>query len=134
MASAVKSISDRSPAQTAIQYVLSHKPVTSAVPAMPEMSDSSTVANTPDSTTAITTAPAPTSGTYKFIIERTFNKGRALRRYNQLTADLIPIKMEKPDSSLFKLYFVLPSTPSDTSHIRDSLKNWYGRRVVYVEQ
>ena len=73
------------------------------------------------------------SGTYKFVIERTANKARALRRYNQLVENLAPVKLETKDSTLFKLYFVLPATPSDTARIRDSLKIWYARRVVYVE-
>jgi hypothetical protein len=70
---------------------------------------------------------------YKFVIERTANKGRALRRYNQLVGLLEDVKMESKDSTLFKLYFVLPAFPSDTARIRDSLKVWYGRKIVYVE-
>ena len=73
------------------------------------------------------------AGTYKFVIERTANKGRALRRFNQLVENLTPIKMETKDSTLFKLYFILPATPADTARIRDSLKIWYGRKEVYVE-
>lgn len=73
------------------------------------------------------------AGTYKFVIERTANKQRALRRYNQLVANLTPIKLETKDSTLFKLYFVLPASPADTARIRDSLKIWYARKVVYIE-
>jgi hypothetical protein len=71
--------------------------------------------------------------TYKFVIERTRNKGRALRRYTQLTENFTPIKMETKDSTLFNLYFILPATSADTARIRDSLKMWYARKVVYVE-
>lgn len=73
-------------------------------------------------------------GTYKFVIEKTANKGRALRRFNQLRENLTDIKMETKDSTLFKLYFVLPAQPSDTTRIKDSLKIWYGRKEVFVEK
>jgi hypothetical protein len=72
-------------------------------------------------------------GTYKFVIERTTNKRRALYRYNQLVENMTPIKLETKDSTLFNLYFILPASPSDTARIRDSLKIWYARKVVYVE-
>ena len=71
--------------------------------------------------------------TYKFIIERTANKDRAIRRYNQLLEHLADVRIETQDSTMFKLYFELPATASDTARIRDSLKTWYGRRRVYVE-
>jgi hypothetical protein len=73
------------------------------------------------------------AGTYKFVIERTSNKARAIRRYNRLLENLTPIKMDTTDSGFFKLYFVLPATAADTARIRDSLKTWYARKVVYVE-
>jgi hypothetical protein len=73
------------------------------------------------------------AGTYKFVIERTANKDRAIRRYNQLLEHLANVKIETQDSTLFKLFFVLPATPADTARIRDSLKMWYGRKRVYVE-
>lgn len=73
------------------------------------------------------------SGTYKFVIERTANKGRAYRRYNQIKESLTDVKLETKDSTLFSLYFILPATPADTTRIKDSLKNWYGRRQVWVE-
>ena len=76
---------------------------------------------------------AATVGTYKFVIERTANKGRALRRYNQLKEIGTTIKMDTKDSTSFSLYFVLPATPADTSRIKDSLRIWYGRRQVFVE-
>lgn len=76
---------------------------------------------------------ANTAGTYKFVIERTANKGRALRRYNQLKEIGTTIKMDTKDSTSFSLYFVLPATPADTSRIKDSLRVWYGRRQVFIE-
>jgi hypothetical protein len=73
-------------------------------------------------------------GNYKFIIERTSNKGRANRRYKQLKDNFTDIRMETKDSTRFNLYFVLPARPSDTARIRDSLKNWYGSKTVDVER
>jgi hypothetical protein len=82
-------------------------------------------------TAAINTASAP--GTYKFVIEKTPNKMRALRRYNQLR-NSTSIKMETKDSTSYNLYFTLPALASDTARIRDSLINWYGRKGVFVER
>ncbi len=73
-------------------------------------------------------------GTYKFIIERTASKERALKRYQQLVDARTGIKMQTNDSVMFTLYFVIPAIPADTSRIRDSLKVWYGRKQVFVEQ
>jgi hypothetical protein len=78
---------------------------------------------------------ASSAGNYKFVIERTYNKARAIRRFNQIKDNLTDIKMESsPDSTLFKLYFILPATPADTTRIKDSLKIWYGRKQVFIEQ
>jgi hypothetical protein len=99
----------------------------------PAKSDSSSISSMPDSFQRSGADSARQAGSYKFVIERTANKGRAMRRYNQLIENFAPIKMETADSTLFKLYFVLPATPADTARIRDSLKSWYGRRIVYVE-
>lgn len=73
--------------------------------------------------------------TYKFIIETTFNKNRALRRYDQLKSYMLDIKMDvAEDSSLFKLYFQFPAQASDTNHIKDSLIRFYNTRKVIIEQ
>jgi hypothetical protein len=103
------------------------------VVSVPLKVDSTRISSIPDSFQRNNTDSVRPAGTYKFIIERTTNKGRALRRYNQLLGNFTPIKIETTDSTLFKLYFVLPAAPSDTARIRDSLKTWYGRRVVYIE-
>lgn len=65
---------------------------------------------------------------YKFILETTNSKKRAMRRYNQLKALFAPIQIET-DSTAFKLYFLIPSTPSDTARIKDSLSRYYLNRV-----
>lgn len=69
------------------------------------------------------------NGAYKFILETTNNKKRAIRRYNQLKSYFLPIKMETSDSVAYKLYFLIPSTPSDTSRIKDSLSRYYTSKV-----
>ncbi len=74
------------------------------------------------------------SGSYKFIIEKTASKTRAFKRYNQLKDNRDNIRMESlSDSTLFHLYLIISATPGDTSRIRDSLKNWYGRNQVFIE-
>lgn len=71
---------------------------------------------------------------YKFIIETTNKKARALRRYNQLVEIKSGIKMETADSVTFKLYFSLPATVADTARIKDSLRIFYASRQVLVEK
>ncbi|HYC27192.1 MAG TPA: hypothetical protein VEB42_00230 [Chitinophagaceae bacterium] len=66
---------------------------------------------------------------YKFILETTNSKKRALRRYAQLKSYFLPIKLETADSTAFKLYFLIPSSASDTARIRDSLSRYYMSRV-----
>jgi hypothetical protein len=70
------------------------------------------------------------ASTHKFILEITNNKKRALKRYNQLKSMAIDVKMDTTDSANFKLYFVIPSTAADTVRIKDSLMNYYGRRII----
>jgi len=71
---------------------------------------------------------------YKFVLEKTDNKKRALHRYNQLKALSINVNIETPDSANFKLFLLVPgSTAADTSRIKDSLNSYYGRRVT-IEQ
>jgi len=87
-----------------------------------------TVAAPVDSTLIVKQAPI-----YKFVLENTNSKTRALKRYNQLRSMAIDVKMETPDSTIFKLYFIIPSTAADTIRIKDSLTNYYGRRII-IEQ
>lgn len=85
--------------------------------------------------TAAPAEPVPTAGQvlYRFVILRTENKGHALRRYNQLLGYQLNIHMETKDSSFFKLYFPIPATIRDTTHIRDSLADVYAAKVS-IEQ
>ena len=71
---------------------------------------------------------------YKFIIETTNKKARALRRFNQLQEIKSGIKMETQDSVTFKLYFSLPATVADTARIKDSLRIFYASRQVVIEK
>lgn len=68
-------------------------------------------------------------GTYKFILETT-NKKRAMRRYSQLKSYMLDVKMETKDSTSYKLYFVIPATPKDTTRIKDSLSRYYLNKVT----
>jgi len=66
----------------------------------------------------------------KYVLEVTANKNRALRRYAQLIDNGNKIQMDvAPDSSSFKLYFVIPSAYSDTIHIKDSLTRFFLNKV-----
>lgn len=71
---------------------------------------------------------------YKFIIETTTKKARALKRYAQLAELRSGIKLETVDSVNYKLYFVLPALPADTSRIKDSLRLFYASRIVTLEK
>jgi hypothetical protein len=106
------------------------------------------VANPPDASAARSPTPATTPNNpnpqhevvaspgqtlYRFVILRTENKGRALRRYNQLLGFQLNIHMETKDSTSFKLYFPIAATAADTAHIRDSLMDVYAAKVS-IEQ
>jgi hypothetical protein len=74
-------------------------------------------------------------GYYRFVIEKTASKKRALRRYRQLVENLSDVMMEtNADSTAFSLYFKIPAQPADTLRIKDSLKVWYASKMVYVEK
>lgn len=66
-------------------------------------------------------------GMYRFVIEKAA-KQRALYRYNFLKNNFIDVRMDTKDSVLFKLFFLLPSSPADTARKRDSLQRLYGTR------
>ena len=96
-------------------------------------SDTMAISTMSDSLQHVATDTVQARSTYKFVIERTRNRSRALRRYNQLVENQTSIKMDTKDSMVFNLYFVLPATSADTARIRDSLKIWYARPSVFVE-
>lgn len=100
---------------------------TTAKPAPPATTPATTVMPT-----AVQSIPAAAAGQslYNFVILRTENKVRALRRYNQLLGYQLNIHLETKDSSFFKLYFPIAATIKDTTHIRDSLADVYASRVT----
>jgi hypothetical protein len=67
---------------------------------------------------------------YKYIILQTYNKERALKRYNQLRSFELKINLFTKDSSFFKLYFSFPAASKDTIHIKDSLSREYAHSVT----
>lgn len=85
--------------------------------------------NTPaDTSRSVATYAALGPGAYKFVIETTSSRKRAIRRYTQL-ADFTNIKMETPDSVSYKLYFLIPAAHADTTRIKDSLGRFYASKV-----
>jgi len=85
-----------------------------------------TLPKTTDSITPIT-KPVNTSGMYRFVIEKAARQ-RAFFRYNYLRENLIDVQIDTKDSVLFNLYFLLASTPADTTKKRDSLQRLYSTR------
>jgi hypothetical protein len=87
-----------------------------------------------DSAAAASASP----GQYKFIIEKTNNKARALRRYRNLHDNGSKIQIQSPDSVNFILYYSLPAMAKDTARIKDSLNRWhfadYRKMRVTIEQ
>ena len=94
---------------------------------------SSPPVETPVDTVAIakvdTVATVKQPESYKYVLESKNSKSSALKRYKQLRGLPTDIKMETTDSVNFNLYFILPSTARDTARIKDSLNNFYGKRV-----
>jgi hypothetical protein len=103
---------------------------------VPKQQDSViTIKDTVTKTVQVTPPPPPLpSGNFKFIIE-TAGRERALPRFTRLKKFGLDVKMETKDSSLFKIFFILPATTADTARMLDSLRGIYtpaGNRA-YVE-
>jgi hypothetical protein len=71
------------------------------------------------------TTPAVASGNYKFIVETTTRKIRALKRHAFLLTLNRDYKLETSDSLTFNITVTLPATPADTLRLKDSLNGWY---------
>lgn len=102
------------------------------VPVRPKVGDSVVNKITIDSlpkSTAVSKTPDTiiTPGLYRFVIEKAA-RPRAFYRYNFLKSNFIDVSMDTKDSVLFRLYFLLPSSPADTAHKRDSLQRLYSTR------
>lgn len=83
------------------------------------------------------TAPAPQltadPGSYKFVLETTSSKNRAMKRMAVLNTVSPRMKMETGDSAFFKIFVMLPASAADTNRIKDSLNSWYwGRKEMKV--
>jgi hypothetical protein len=118
----------------ATQAVTNPPSASASTPASTPASNPATNPATTSATTSSTTgAPSSTDNVdtrlYRFVILQTYNKGHALRRYNQLLGYQLNIKMDQKDSSFFKLYFPISAAVKDTSHIKDSLVDVYAAHV-----
>jgi hypothetical protein len=71
------------------------------------------------------TTPAVTAGSYKFIVETTARKVRALKRHAFLLTLNQNYKLETADSVTFNITVTLPATAADTVRLKDSLNGWY---------
>lgn len=60
-------------------------------------------------------------GNYKFVIEKA-DSLRAAKRYQNLKNFGLDIRMERADSTHYKLFFVLPATIADTARLADSIR------------
>lgn len=67
---------------------------------------------------------------YKFVILETYDKARALKRYNQLLSYNLKINLFTRDSSFFKVFFRFPARNRDTARIKDSLNTVYGHSII----
>jgi hypothetical protein len=86
-----------------------------------------------DSTAAKAPQLVADPGSYKFVLETTSNKNRAVKRIAFLNTISPRMKMETNDSTSFKIFVMLPSAAADTNRIKDSLNSWYwGRKEMKV--
>ena len=85
------------------------------------------------------TATIP-AGSFKFILETTTRKARALARYNQLKGISIfktynnKAALETKDSLSFNIYTMVTCTAADTAHLKQLLNAWYyGNKKMKVK-
>lgn len=98
---------------------------------IPAAADSSATRN--DSISLNPGKPIP--GEFKFVVE-TAGRTRGLQRFALLKGFGLPVLLETPDSSVFKILFRLPASAADTTRLRDSLQRLYTPQgqYAYVEQ
>lgn len=117
--------------ETAAQVVT--EPVTTGADTSAQLTTDSSAAPV-----AASTVTKPAYDGFKYIVETTARKTRALPRYKTVSEIDRRFGLEaNEDSSQFKIYIILPTPPSDTNRVKDSLKNWYwGTRPnkVWIEQ
>jgi hypothetical protein len=100
-----------------------------AVTAVSKISDSNSVYNKDTAATATITTPISSPGAapqdYKFVVETTASKTRALSRFGQLTKNGVAVSMETKDSVVFKIFVIMNAPAADTAHIKDSLNVYF---------
>jgi hypothetical protein len=107
-------------------------------PMQQAVTDTSTrLADSTAKASADSTPVAPASnipaGSYKFVLETTDKKARALKRHAFLLPLNKDIKLETKDSITYNISVILPATPADTLRLKDSLNAWYyGTRPIKV--
>jgi hypothetical protein len=97
---------------------------------------------------SVAIAPAPIKNdslgrpvsNYKFILESTDRKARALKRYEQLRGITMlknynnKVALETKDSLSFKLFTIVSCTTADTARIKELLNAWYyGKKEMKVK-
>ncbi len=129
-------------------YTLYRKNMPKSEPVVAEIPVTDTVRKMPDTLTTVAVkdslkikaADTPSkknnstdSLPYKFVILATHDKEHALKRYNQLLGFALKVHMTTADSLYFKLFFTIPSSARDTTHIKDSIEREYAHHVT-IEQ
>ena len=104
-------------------------PVTDSVQKMPDSTAIKDSLKTKAADTPLKKNMTADSLPYKFIILATHDKEHALKRYNQLLGFDLKIHMTTADSLYFKLYFTIPASARDTTHIKDSIEREYAHHV-----
>src|SRR5262249_31922568 len=101
--------------------------------------DTTVTQSAPDTATKVKADSVPPAasvappGNYKFVMETTGKKTRALRRMAQLADLKTSYRLETSDSLTFNITVTLPATPADTPRLKDSLNAWYyGSKPVKV--
>ncbi|MFT3933481.1 MAG: hypothetical protein QM726_07705 [Chitinophagaceae bacterium] len=106
-----------------------------------------TINNTAKTDSTIAVKPAATAATtsipvngFKFVLETTEKKMRALKRFDQIKGSTMlkeynnVAALETKDSVLFKIYTVVPCPVTDTAKVREQLNAWYyGTGVIKVK-
>jgi hypothetical protein len=102
------------------------------------LKESTVIAATVKKDSVVTTGTP--AGNYKFILETTAKKARALKRYEQLKGVTVlknynnKVAIETKDSLSFKIYTIVTCTPADTAHVRQLLNAWYyGTKGIKVK-
>ena len=112
-----------------------------AVPLSSNMNNTATTTQPPagsnaaspnGSVTSTTAAVSSSAAGFRFVLSRTSNAVYALKRFSQLKnygAKVYMDSIKRDTSSVYKIYLVKNTLPSDTARVRDSLTKYYGKPV-----